>query len=428
MENIQAVAPLARPSVTPEHFPNVSPTLPLEQMYTLEIGGKVYRLSGASLLSDLPSYFTTYFNNPANANTPLLIDRLPVVFDQIQRHLQGYHVEVADEGEFARMFSDVHYYNLPRLKKWLFECDVFIRIGQQRFRIPKLCLMLPGNHPNYFTMTYNAQFQDPAIVVNILKMLRPPPREPLALGDRSPVLFQDILDMLMGLDVHIRDGTHRRNLAAECRFYHFKALEQRVVDCKVRVNAATGQEEIVMASLEDIVPRQVDVVNGAVVYSRPGLDQCSVVVPKEVPRQLVLQIDSSQNAFHSRLLIDVYSKATFWKIAQPFGRLFAAKLRRACGEDMITSEDGSEVFIPADLGNAYCVVNGMAMSKDWVSKLYNDSTHESPPEAYGHHIIDIHLVRSQWRFMSAAGRVAARCVRLEGVSDVYEENKALGWL
>ena len=46
-----------------EYNPEVPPILPHEKIYSIQVGYRLYRLSGLSLSSDAPSYFTKFSNN-----------------------------------------------------------------------------------------------------------------------------------------------------------------------------------------------------------------------------------------------------------------------------------------------------------------------------------------------------------------------------
>lgn len=49
-------------SIVEGHFdPNIPQILPHDKMYNIQIGTKLFKISGASLSSDGPSYFTNYF-------------------------------------------------------------------------------------------------------------------------------------------------------------------------------------------------------------------------------------------------------------------------------------------------------------------------------------------------------------------------------
>ena len=100
---------------------NGQSTLPAEKAFSIQIGWRLFRLSGASIMSDgklvsvslqgsiaellrAPSYFSTYFEEELRreeqGNGPmktLFIDRDPDTFADICRHLQGKTVARASQ-------------------------------------------------------------------------------------------------------------------------------------------------------------------------------------------------------------------------------------------------------------------------------------------------------------------------------------------
>lgn len=73
----------------------VKSTLPAEKVFSIQIGTELFRLSGASIASDAPSYFSQFFEEQLRQNgenatiRTLYIDRDPETFREIARHLQG---------------------------------------------------------------------------------------------------------------------------------------------------------------------------------------------------------------------------------------------------------------------------------------------------------------------------------------------------
>lgn len=70
-----------------------------------------------------PSYFSAFFQCQLNevdkkrqegdvtpAIRTLYIDRDPVTFGDISRHLQGYHVVPRDGAHFVKLFADAQFY------------------------------------------------------------------------------------------------------------------------------------------------------------------------------------------------------------------------------------------------------------------------------------------------------------------------------
>ncbi|CCK71892.1 Mrx16p KNAG_0I01010 [Huiozyma naganishii CBS 8797] len=272
---------MTSPLIIDGHFdPNIPQLLPHDKMYNIQIGTRLFRISGASLSSDGPSYFTTHFskatsksasNSPstgasANAYSPngtlsttsrdvLFIDRSAEIFEHIYRHLQGYFIDLKDEVQYTMLIADAVYYNLPRLKALLRDTDFYYsRIGDKSFRIPKRLLAQPGDQNNFFQMTAETLYVDVENLIIQKKLLRPPPHS-YSYVSRSPKLFNMLLDLLNGGSFALNRET-RETLIRECRYYRFLNLEQRLINCKTSFNPVTGREEILM-QLQDITKRGV---------------------------------------------------------------------------------------------------------------------------------------------------------------------------
>ncbi|ODV63414.1 uncharacterized protein ASCRUDRAFT_30864, partial [Ascoidea rubescens DSM 1968] len=186
--------------IEPEFEPSIPDVLPHEKLYTIQIGGNSFSISGASLSSDSPSYFTNYFiKNPDK--TILSIDRSPTVFEKIYSHLQGYHISIETPLEFVYLFSDSFYYNLPTLKKYIYTYPYyFIIIGNSSFKFNKNLIdsnhLKFGNYPNFFSISYNSIFKDPTILIQSKNLIRPPPQAPIILKKNDENLFKIILNIL----------------------------------------------------------------------------------------------------------------------------------------------------------------------------------------------------------------------------------------
>lgn len=90
--------PVTRGSRNPSaHPPSI---LPPEKVFPIQIGSELFRLSGASISSDAPSYFTQFFEDQIKQNEEsggvrtLYIDRDPETFRDVARHLQGRYLSV----------------------------------------------------------------------------------------------------------------------------------------------------------------------------------------------------------------------------------------------------------------------------------------------------------------------------------------------
>ncbi|KAJ6078283.1 hypothetical protein N7467_008036 [Penicillium canescens] len=262
-------------------------TLPTEKVFPIQIGSELFRLSGASIASDAPSYFSRFFEDQLNQNhdvaniRTLYIDRDPTTFREIARHLQGYHIRPQDGAQFVKLFADAQFYTLPRLMSQLFEAECFIQIGDRHFQIPRDIFSSPGDSPNFFTLGFAAFFASPAEVFPGLDrqgLLRPPAIVPPSVPNRSADVFDELLHMLRGYPLHIRNADHRAALLRDCRYFHLRGLEQRLIPHQITTNPFSQRSEIVIR-LEDVRPSGIQFVyntsetGGIVTYARPFVDE-----------------------------------------------------------------------------------------------------------------------------------------------------------
>ncbi|KAK2850699.1 hypothetical protein FQN49_005412, partial [Arthroderma sp. PD_2] len=247
-----------------------------------------------------PSYFSRFFEEQLQSGQEggvrtLYIDRDPETFHEILRHLQGYYVRPKDGAHFVKLFADAQFYSLPRLIAQLFECEIFIQIGDRHFQIPRDIFSSPGDSPNFFSLGFAVFFASPASVFPGLEregLLRPPSITPPIVSSRSGDIFAELLHLLRGYPVHIRDEEHRACLLRDCRYYHLRGLEQKLIPHDISYNLERRRSEITVR-LEDIRPSGVAFVHdgppsdsastspgGWVHYSRPFVDEdhCELII------------------------------------------------------------------------------------------------------------------------------------------------------
>ncbi|KAI2863821.1 hypothetical protein CBS63078_6638 [Aspergillus niger] len=295
-------------------------TLPLEKVFSIQIGTELFRLSGASIASDAPSYFSRFFeeqlrlNGDSNLRT-LYIDRDPTTFQEIARHLQGYHIQPKDGPQFVKFFADAQFYSLPRLISQLFESEIFIRIGGHNFQIPRDIFSSPGDSPNFFTLGFAAFFASPLEVFPGLDrqgLLRPPAITPPSVPSRSGEVFAQLLHLLRGYPLDIRNEAHRAELLRDCRYFHLRGLEQQLIPHHISFNPIRKRDEIVIR-LEDVrrsgidvddIPlppghSQADAMSAALVtYSRPFVDDKKYDLILEIgDESTILDITSRRPTF-----------------------------------------------------------------------------------------------------------------------------------
>ncbi|KAM4059138.1 BTB/POZ fold domain containing protein [Hirsutella rhossiliensis] len=290
--------------------------LPHSRVFPIQIGSELFKLSGASICSDAPSYFSQYFlcqlkaaeehgEDMASAIRTLYIDRDPATFRDIVLHLQGYHLAPRDAVHFVRLFVDAQFYSLPKLTSQLFEESIFISIGHREFRIPRDLLTSPTNSPNYFSLGFAAFFCRPDNVFPGLDretMVRPPAILPPTVPNRSADTFAELLRLLGGYPVRIRDEAHRQELLRDARYFHFKGLEQQLIPHAISFNPLRRRDEIALR-LENVQKSGVSVVqepdaeatagHGGVAwvnYARPYVD--------DRPAELVLEIGGDATTIH----------------------------------------------------------------------------------------------------------------------------------
>ncbi|CAO2652512.1 Nn.00g007950.m01.CDS01 [Neocucurbitaria sp. VM-36] len=235
--------------------------LPAGKVFPIQIGSELFRLSGASISSDAPSYFSHFFSDQLHSNggragdvRTLYIDRDPDTFRDIALHLQGYHIIPKDGEHFVKLFADAQFYSLPRLTKQLFSTDIFIRIGGTPFQIPRDLFSAPGDSPNYFSLGFAQFFSTPSEVFPGLDrsaLLRPPSISPPSVPNKNGETFAELIQLLQGYNVEIRNDAHRSRLLKDARYFHLKGLEQRLIPCEISFNLKRQQSEILLR-LEDI--------------------------------------------------------------------------------------------------------------------------------------------------------------------------------
>lgn len=273
--------------------PNIPEILEHDRLYSIEVGSKVFRLSGASLSSDSPSYFTHYFaqfEHLADEERPVLvIDRSPKVFEYICLHLQGYHVQPDDDQMLAYLILEASYYNLKKLRELLRQADFLIRVGGELFRLPQDLFRGPGDMPNFITVQFYSLLEAPHDLEFRKSLVRPVPAAPMKVADHSPQLFRDLITAMSTSHVEVDSECHRQQLIKEAKFYRFRGLEQKLVATRIQFNSFRSVEEI-------IIPVQYVAASGLVIacpqgrqslhYKRPYIDN--------VQRELIIQFDSEE--------------------------------------------------------------------------------------------------------------------------------------
>jgi hypothetical protein len=182
------------------------------------------------------------------------------------------------------------------LIKQLFESEIFIEIGDENFKIPRDIFSQPGDSPNFFTLGFAQFFNGPEEVfpgLDRVGLFRPPPIAAPNVHNKSSKTFSELFNLLRGYDVEIRNENHRAELVEDCRYYHFRGLEQRLINHSVSFNTQRKVTEITLR-IEDIkqsglsfrivsgTADNLSSLSGWVQYARPFADGC--------PHDLILEI------------------------------------------------------------------------------------------------------------------------------------------
>ncbi|KAI5965701.1 uncharacterized protein KGF55_001063 [Candida pseudojiufengensis] len=398
-----------------EYDPSVPLVLPHEKVYSMQVGYKLFRLSGLSLSSDSPSYFTKFFNDPENEDKILFFDRDPKIFEKIYNHLQGYSINITNDYEFMHLWSDAFYFGLKNLKKVLTEQDIFASIGEQCFKIPRSLLINEGNAQNYFTVNSDRLLFDNLAIIEKKNMLRPPPQRPAIVTNRSPKLFADLLEFLKGNTLIIKNEEHRNLLLKEARYYRFLELEQKMICHKIINNQIIlNVEDIAKRGILNISPldksREV-----SIKYSRPYIN--------ETPKDLVIQIKNDNNLQHSRLIINrklnIITAKFEGKIAQKLKQIFK-------DVDALIVNEFSISFL-VSISRSKTVLDGSEMSRGWINDFLNNTEEAKDGEepnskkrkvdninSIQGEIIEIFLKKSLWKIMMRGKLARLEAVSLEG--------------
>ena len=115
--------------------------------------------------------------------------------------------------------------------------------------------------------------------------------------------------MLKGYPLHIRDQEHRAELLRDCRYFHLRGLEQKLIAHEISYNLERQRSEICLR-LEDVKPSGVSFVSdvrhseapasgGWVNYARPFVDDTSYEMILEISGEnMVVDLKDMRADFH----------------------------------------------------------------------------------------------------------------------------------
>lgn len=203
---------------------------------------------------------------------------------------------------------------MPRLIDQLFESEIFIQIGERHFQIPKDIFSEPGNSPNFFSLGFAVFFSTPGEVFPGLDrrgLLRPPSITPPYVPGRSADIFAQLLHLLRGYPLSITSESHRAELLRDCRYFHLRGLEQKIIAHEISYNLERQKQEICLR-LEDVKPSGVSFTSndpvesgkpttgGWVYYARPFVDDTSYEMVVEVGSECtILDLTDMRADFHN---------------------------------------------------------------------------------------------------------------------------------
>ena len=258
----------------------------------------------------------------------------------------------------------------------LYEASIFMSIGHKEFQIPRDIFNAPGNSPNFFSLGFAVFFSTPEDLFPGLDrehLIRPPSIMPPSVPNRSADVFCELLHLLRGYPVYIRNEEHRSALLRDCRYFNFKGLEQKLIPHSISYNQTRGRSEIVLR-LEDILKSGISVVNDPSTGASPGEPPSGWVNymrPWEdtTPFELVLEIGGE----NTKLYLNSMRAEFFGQTKQRIARLFeviAVKLKlppttQPLGLLMASGGAGIQ---PASPGNT-------PLSEDLVRIIIENDTH-----------------------------------------------------
>lgn len=352
---------------------------------------------------------------------------------------------------------------VPKLISQLYEESIFISIGHREFQIPRDIFTDPGNTPNFFSLGFAAFYSNPSD--NLFPgldregLIRPPSILPPSVPNRSADTFAEILHLLKGYPVHIRDDAHRAELLRDCRYFNFKGLEQRLIPHHISFNLERNRLEITIR-VEEILKSGISVASDPappaevpiawVNYARPYVD--------DKPAELVLEIGGEAMKLHfshgevraeffrdtrtriTRLFEVIATKLDLPSTTQPLGLLMgsgSASSQPATPGSTPLSEDLVRVLIEPDTA---ITLDGRAYMHDRdegaVSVAAAGMTRrvDSFVRAGGGEVETWVVRTGQWRLrvQGASGGSGLECVlvgvKLDAISSEQARNAARGFL
>ena len=355
-------------------------------------------------------------------------------------------------------------FTVPKLVSRLYEESIFISIGQREFQVPRDTFTEPGDSPNFFSLGFGVFFSSSDDLfpgLDRTDLIRPPSLLPPSVPNRDPNIFEELLRLLRGYPVHIRDEAHRQALLRDARYFHFKGVEQRLISHSLDYNLVRGRYEIVLR-VENIQKSGIsvsrggegDAIAGWVYYARPYVDQKAAELVMEIGGEAT-RISFSDGAIRAEFFNE--TKARITKLFE----VIAAKLDLPdplSTGDLLTdgrNASGSQPLRPHNMtlsDDLVCVVFEpesaiMLDGKEWVCEPWmgshasgaqeddTENSHKRRRTEDGDHEGDWTVRRGQWRLRirsSGNPRRPVECVlvasKLEAVRSETARNQSRGFL
>jgi hypothetical protein len=326
---------------------------------------------------------------------------------------------------------------VPRLISQLFESQIFIQIGERHFQISRDIFSGPGDSPNFFTLGFAIFFANPSEVFPGLDrhgLLRPPAIVPPRVTHRSGDVFAELLHLLRGYPLQIRNEEHRAELLRDCRYFHLRGLEQKLIPHHISFNPIRQRSEIVIR-LDDVRPsgvrhardnpqHTVSPARDRVTYARPHVD--------ETPHDLILEIGNESTILNTRTMRAGFlnlAKARMSSLAQVIAKDLGLEGKSPLyrtGESAHPSTGGESFSIRVER-ETELILNGQIV--DYLDFPGTAESSEQPPAKRKRVEDDLEsgflVVRNgQWRVVVNHGPAASAELVLIAVKlDVYTEER-----
>ena len=259
-----------------------------------------------------------------------------------------------------------------------------MQIGGENFQIPRDIFSGVGDTPNFFSLGFAVFFSTPNGVFPGLHpagLLRPPPIKPPAVPNRSAKVFTELLHLLRGYPLTIRDDNHRAELLRDARYFNLRGLEQKLIMHEITFNAERDKSEIVIR-LDDIrqsgisfasepSPSDRSALAGWVHYARPFVDEDNYELILEIADETTkVDFRSMRADFYgltkqriSKLFQVVANKMNL-PVNAPLGLMMSsggAGAQEASPGNTPLSEDKVKIHIG---GDAYVILDGDECSSE----------------------------------------------------------------